>query len=469
MSSPDPGPVVLPPPAPAASAPRPAWRGALLYPFRRPLRSLMALVLLGVVGFVAFEVGFTVWLDYHRRAARDDLDRYRLPQAQTHLTACLWAAPHDPDCLFLAARAARRSGAFERADDFLNQYEAARGKDDQGLILERVLLQAQRGEIKRVSAFCDARVRDGHADAPLILEALTAGFLRTYNLADAQSALDAWKKLRPDDVQAAIFQGALYDLQDRTTDAIAQYRRAVELDPDNPEALSRFSGALVQTFQADEALGYLVRLRRLTPKDPRVLVLMAQCHILLKHNPEAAALLDEALAADPNQVEALTLRGKVAIEDGRLEDAEKLFRKAVERDPGRYDARYQLVTCLSSLGRDAESKAEQQRLDQLEADMKEIHEIVTRRMQASPFDPEPRYRAGMIALRAGVLKEGLRWMESALEVDPNYVEAHNVLARYYQDVEVNPARAAFHLDKAKAAAAAKPPDSKHGNNDKPGN
>ena len=50
-------------------------------------------------------------------------------------------------------------------------------------------------------------------------------------------------------------------------------------------------------------------------------------------------------------------------------------------------ARYHLYRCLVAEGKDAEAKAEQARLDALEADLKEIHELITGKMQRSPNDP----------------------------------------------------------------------------------
>jgi Tfp pilus assembly protein PilF len=39
----------------------------------------------------------------------------------------------------------------------------------------------------------------------------------------------------------------------------------------------------------------------------------------------------------------------------------------------------------------------------------------------------------VIALRAGLPKEGLRWLLSALQVGPNHAPTHRALAAYYHE------------------------------------
>ena len=57
----------------------------------------------------------------------------------------------------------------------------------------------------------------------------------------------------------------------------------------------------------------------------------------------------------------------------------------------------------------------------------------------------------MIALQAGVPEDGVRWLESALEIDPHYAPAHQALAEYYKQIG-DRARSAQHLSEAKSAA-----------------
>jgi tetratricopeptide (TPR) repeat protein len=241
-SAPPAGPAA--PPPPAAPARRPflgRLAGAFLFLLRRPGRTAVVVVLTALIGVGAWMVGVQAWGHYQLEAARRAVERYHNRQARDHLQAYLKVWPHDAAALLLAARTARRTGAFAEAEDLLNSYEGSRGKDDQDLILERVLLQAQRGRVDKVGAFCLARVRDNDPSAPLVLEAQTAGLLRTYRVVEADERMKTWLKLKPDDCQALLFQGIWYDLRGQTPEASANYRRVIDLDPENEEARMRLT------------------------------------------------------------------------------------------------------------------------------------------------------------------------------------------------------------------------------------
>ena len=64
-------------------------------------------------------------------------------------------------------------------------------------------------------------------------------------------------------------------------------------------------------------------------------------------------------------------------------------------------------------------------------------------LQANPNDPAVHHQIATIALRAGQSVEALRWLESALRVDPGYLPAHQTLTRYYYATG-NPVLAARH-------------------------
>jgi tetratricopeptide (TPR) repeat protein len=361
--------------------------------------------------------------------------------------------PHDPAALLLAARTARRYGEFDETESFLDAYEKVRGKDDDSLILERILLQAQRGQVDRVRDFCETRVRQNHPDSPLILEAVSAGLMRTYRLQEADDRIQAWLKLRPNDCQALLFQAILHDLHNRIPEATADYLHILELDPDNEEARLRLTGLLVQNQKGSEALPPLEYLRKRTPDDPRILVRIAQCRRLLGQPEKAKTILDGVLARYPHFPDALALRGKLAWEDRQLPEAEAWLSEAVARDPSANEVRNPLYLCLMAEGKEAEGKEVQARQIQQDQDMKDLDGLINGKMQQSPFDPTLQCRAGVIAMRSGDPKEGLRWLESALELDPNYAPAHEALADYYQRIG-DPGRAARHREKAKPPAPA---------------
>lgn len=416
---------------PSAGPPRPRRWAALAALCRRPWRLLAVAAIGALILLGAGLAGAHLWALHHYRAAHAELERYHTAAAREHLEACLKVWPRSPDALLLAARAARRSASFDGAEHFLARAEQAGAKPDD-LTLERVLLRAERGDVDEVGPFCRGLLDRDAAAAPLVLEAVAFGLLRTYRLKEAQDALDRWQKLQPDNTQAAFFQGVLCDQSDRRHDAIAAFRRAVQADPDRDDARLRLAGLLVLTAQFPEAVPHLEYLRRRLPDDPQVDVHLARCRAQAGQTAEAVALLDGVLARRPHFAPALAERGKLAMQSGEPERAEVWLAEAVARSPDDMQAQYQLQLCLTRLGKAGEAARAERRLKQMEDDLKRIQEIVQGEMQRSPHSAKLHYEAGVISLRAGQPAAGLRWLHSALKEDPNYAPAHRALADFYQ-------------------------------------
>jgi predicted Zn-dependent protease len=422
------------------------------YGARHPLGLVGIVLLLALAAGGVYLAGREVSSLYHLRAARDCLNCYHNAEAQRHLQVCLAIRPKDPDVLLLVARAARRSGALDAAEKFLERYEEVRGADDD-LTLERMLLQAERGELEPVRRCFRAQVEQQHPDTALILEAVTRGNLRALRLRDAEDCLRRWREVQPDNVQALLLQGNLGELRQARGEAAAAYRKAVEIDPYYDEARLRLAGTLIDLGRGGEALPHLEYLRPRLPDNPEVAVGLARSLDLLARQAEAVEVLDDLLGRQPNHAAALAVRGRLALQAGRLEEAEGLLRRAVALDPGTYSTRYQFYTCLSKRGNEAEAREESERLKILEEDTRAMEQIVNVRLAKTPNDPALYHQVATIALRAGQVDEAVRWLQSALRVDPNFAPAHQMLAGYYHR-SGNPGLAAQHREKARAAREA---------------
>ena len=49
-----------------------------------------------------------------------------------------------------------------------------------------------------------------------------------------------------------------------------------------------------------------------------------------------------------------------------------------------------------------------------------------------PTDPNPRREMGELFLRNERITEGIRWLNSALEIDPKHAATHRTLAEHYE-------------------------------------
>jgi tetratricopeptide (TPR) repeat protein len=390
------------------------------------IAALAAVIVLGG-GLVAVEL----WAMHQRRAAREALDRYHHDEAAAHARACLRIWPRDADALWVAARAARRNGEYAQAHDFLDRYELSGGSDER-LALERLLLRVERDEPDAAIRLCGEMLERQDPDAPVVLEALVRGLMRSLRLRESHNWLQAWLKVQPDNVQALCLSGDQHLFAARNAEATALYRRALEVDPDHDEARQSLAALLLLTHKANEARSEFKRLRQRRPDDPLVQVQLARCLGEVGQQDKARALVDEALTRWPDHPAVLAERGRMAVDEGQYEQAEPLLRRALEKNFNDNRTRFQLQLCLRQQGKIAEAQEQQKQLRQSENDARRLQEIFSRDLQERPHDAALHFEVAQIRFREGAISESLRWLHSTLRENPRHAEAHRALAGYYR-------------------------------------
>lgn len=93
----------------------------------------------------------------------------------------------------------------------------------------------------------------------------------------------------------------------RLDDAARRYEEALRLSPDLPGALERFGNLRLYQKRNDDAVALFRRLVDVTGEDPRTLVLYGRALAIAGRNGEARTALDRALAKDPGLGEARDL------------------------------------------------------------------------------------------------------------------------------------------------------------------
>jgi tetratricopeptide (TPR) repeat protein len=388
-----------------------------------------------------------------------------------------------------AARAARRAGNWAEAERCLKECERLKGPA-QAVALEHKLLAAQRGDLAGVAKELVAAVRKDHPDAVLILEALAQGYHEVCRPFEEYRTLEEWRRRKPDDPQVLYRLGRVIEQRARVhnknwnigPDArpLECYRRAVKADPKYDAARLSLAEGLLEQNHADEALEHFKRLRERRPTDPAPVLGLARCEILLGRTEEGTKLLDRLLADYPRDAQALAERGKVALQEGQAAKAEGLLRRALAQAPSDSQATFSLHQCLLLAGKREEAAATLARYESLQTYRERLNNclkvadrgpqdlasrpeagmillppgeeaadrgrlagsegavrhyllpFVEEAADRGPQDPAPRAEAGMILLRLGEEKEGLRWLRSALRVDPKHKPTHRALADYYQ-------------------------------------
>jgi predicted Zn-dependent protease len=390
------------------------------------------LVLIGCLGFGGTSAYRHARAEWNYRLAMQALERRDFSQAQANLAICLEVWPTSAETHFQMARAARRAGAYDDAQRYLRECQRLGGVAD-AIELERALLRAQRGDLAKVEGNLLACAQQGHPDAVLILEALAHGNLKTFSLTHARHCLQLWLEREPDSIQALLWQGEVNRRRYSHQDALSDYRRILALDPDHAEARLRLAEILAHTRQPEEAIEHFQWLLDREPANPTALLGLARCQHLLGNPVEALRLLDTLLNASPDHADALSVRGEIALECGQPADAEIWLRRAVSLKPYEYQPTYSLCQCLRQQHKLAEAEKYQGKAKEIDAQQRRVGELL-RQIGETPHDPALRHEVGAIILRSGQVVDGLRWLDSALQEDPDFPPAHQILADYYESI-----------------------------------
>jgi tetratricopeptide (TPR) repeat protein len=404
-------------------------------------RNLVLLTLVALLGLAALLSAWLVPPRYHWHAAQQALQQGKLDVAQQHLDVCLQAWPRDASLHLLAARTARRRDALDEAEKHLTECQRIQGVTPASS-LEWMLLRAQQGDLDSVAAPLAQLLKDNHPDSVGILEALAKGYRASYRITEMLDIVDALLAKQPDHAQAHLWRGMAAEALGRPFDALAEYRKAVDLDPGSDLARQRLADSLLANGHPREALAHYGCLRKRQPDNPDVLLGMARCQVDDHELDDARRLLDTLLEQHPDHVPGLVERARLAFFTGSSAEADVLLGKALRHAPQDREALRVQLLYLEAEGKTEEAHACRAQLDRVEADLARVNTLMLRTVDA-PQDPAPRYEIGMIMLRNGRQEAGVGWLYAALQADPHYQPSHAALADYFEHAG-QPDRAAPH-------------------------
>jgi tetratricopeptide (TPR) repeat protein len=422
---------------------------------RRWLWLSAGLLVAAVCAYPAWRtVRATWWLSEARRC----LDASRPEDALAALTKVDRLQTGRADVHYLLAVASRRAGKLGQMSSYLDRAEQLSWPLED-IERQRALAVIQMGDMRTAAPFVDDLLnhRLSDTDAQESYEALSRGYLAAYRLLDATVCLEHWLAWRPDAVQPRIWLAEIWEARDQSTKAATLYREVLAIDPDHFQARSKLALALSNDQKVTEALAEYEQCYAAAPDDPGVLLGMANCMERMG-NTEAAKKFLEAVRDSKGEnrarSQALLSLGRMALKQGKTEEAIALVRQAIEIEPRESSTHYVLGMALAKLGATEEAKREIQRSRELQEGYDELVRT-SHKVAQEPDNPELRWQVGDLYRRIGLLREAAAWFKSALLTDPQHRKSHESLAAYYEDQKTGDVRlAAYHRHEAEQIAMA---------------
>lgn len=379
-------------------------------------------------------LGCELWAGWHERQAQAQLDDEKLDSARRHIARALVFHSDRFSTHLLAARIERARRDYPEAEKHLLRCKEIDGMTER-LQLEFVLLRCERGEVDELAPQLLAAVASHHPESPAILESLALVYMRQARYPDAIKVLDQWVELAPESPRAHDWRGWVNNQLDIRAPAIDDYVQVLKLKPDRSTVRLRLAQLLIDSKRHPEALPHLERLFAEQPENPEVLVGLAACRAVQLRQAEARQLLDQVLAAHPDDFAALLLYGEIERQDERYSEAERWLRKAVALKPLDHRPRYALHLALAGQpDRQEEAEAERKRWESDRQQSLRLTTLLRGDLANRPNDPDLAAEAGELLLKFGEDQRGLFWLKKALAVAPRHLRSHRVLAAYYERI-----------------------------------
>lgn len=124
--------------------------------------------------------------------------------------------------------------------------------------------------------------------------------------------------------------GSLYDQAKQTQNAVAAYKRAAEMQPDDLQTMDALAQALLNDDQLDEALKQYQDLASADPENSEALIHIAEIQRRLGKYEDALVTVRKARKLDPSSLEAGYNEGMLLDVLGRLDQAAQTYQNMVD-------------------------------------------------------------------------------------------------------------------------------------------
>jgi Flp pilus assembly protein TadD len=236
-----------------------------------------------------------------------------------------------------------------------------------------------------------------------------------------------------------------YTALKKTDEARAEYARTIAIDPKMSEAYVNLGMLLLDGREDAGAVTPLLKAVELLPAQSRPRYLLAVAQDRSGDRAGAAESFEALLHLDPNDLTAIDYLGWAALRQGKPDEAEARFRRALEVRADGLEARRGLAQSLDAQKKPEASGAYRNYLerkpDDSEARARLVHLLVEQKQNDAALAELDRLDAGKqrtlesLKLRADIQIAGKKWddsiatLQQALAQAPNDAQLHGGLGR----------------------------------------
>jgi tetratricopeptide (TPR) repeat protein len=209
-------------------------------------------------------------------------------------------------------------------------------------------------------------------------------------------------QLSPDDKAILLNLGLVYLRQEAHSKALPLFARVVEIDPKHLQARQLLAVCRAYAGQLAPAIRDLEALRAADPRDENILFLLGFTY-LKNHDSEKAKAIFQLMFEAAGPVRAQFLLGKANFEAILLPQAEESFSEVLRLDPGFPGVHLELGKVYISLRRTGDA------IRELELALK-----------ANPGDGDASYFLGSLLVQDSREAEGIPYLERATRLKPDF-------------------------------------------------
>ena len=266
-----------------------------------------------------------------------------------------------------------------------------------------------------------AALEEGLKQKPKDLPMLRALAFLQLHLSDDSSAiptLQAILELEPQDADARMSLGIVFDKHNRLEEAAQSYRAALELEPKDFALHYDLALVLLRQQKIAEATVELEAADKLSPGNAELLERLGDAYSFQDSSVKAAVAYQAAVAKVPDRAVLLSKLGFALAKSQQVPGAVAALERSIKLDPSNPDSYYLLGDLYSELNRIDDAVAAYAQSLKLNPKQKEVH-----------------YNLGTLYAEEKQYAEAQTELKAAVDLDPDYAAAWSNLAVVCEKLE----------------------------------